>query len=336
MSSAPHPLARPDSDTKASPRLLADIGGTNARFALQYDTGDITSIQTLAVAAYPEFTAAVQAYLDSCGKPPVRHAAVAIANPVQGDQIQMTNHDWSFSIEASRRQLKLDSLLIVNDFTALSMAVPRLRASDYRQVGGGQPREREVIGLVGAGTGLGVGGLIHAANGWQALASEGGHVAFAAADEREAALLAYCRRHYSHVSAERLISGPGIETIFQGLHVIHGLPPAAAMSTPDIVQRALAGDDALCSETLDCFCAMLGTFAANLAVTLGARGGIYIGGGVVPRLGAYFDHSPFRSRFEQKGRFSTYMQAIPTYVITAPYPALIGAAALLDAATPIS
>ena len=314
----------------SAPQLLADIGGTNARFALRDANGEISTIRTLAVADYPEFAAAVQAYLDACGNPPVRHAAIAIANPVQGDRIQMTNHDWSFSIEASRRQLKLDTLLIVNDFTALSMAVPHLNASDYRQVGGGQPQPQAVIGLVGPGTGLGVGGLIHMAHGWQALASEGGHVAFAASDDREAALLEYCRRHYSHVSAERLISGPGIETIFHGLQVMHGKQPLV-MSTPDIVQHALAADDALCRETLDCFCAMLGTFAANLAVTLGARGGIYIGGGVVPRLGAYFDHSPFRSRFESKGRFTAYMQAIPTSLITAPYPALVGAAALLDA-----
>ena len=314
----------------SAPQLLADIGGTNARFALRDAGGEITTIRTLAVAHYPEFTAAVHAYLDSCGNPPVQHAAIAIANPVQGDQIQMTNHDWSFSIEASRRLLNFDTLLVVNDFSALSMAVPHLQASDYRQVGGGQAQQHAAIGLVGAGTGLGVGGLIYTPQGWQALASEGGHVAFAAGDEREAALLAYCRRRHSHVSAERLISGPGIETIFQGLQAIHGRP-ATTMSTAEIVQHALAADDALCAETLDCFCAMLGTFAANLAVTLGSRGGIYIGGGVVPRLGSYFDQSPFRSRFEDKGRFSTYMQAIPTCLITAPYPALTGVAALLDA-----
>jgi len=124
----------------SAPQLLADIGGTNARFALRDTSGEISTIHTLAVAAYPEFTAAVHAYLDACGNPPVRHAAIAIANPVQGDQIRMTNHDWSFSIEASRRQLGLDTLLIVNDFTALSMAVPHLNPSDYRQIGGRSAR----------------------------------------------------------------------------------------------------------------------------------------------------------------------------------------------------
>jgi len=144
-------------------------------------------------------------------------------------------------------------------------------------------------------------------------------------------LLEYCRRQHSHVSAERLISGPGIETIFQGLQVMHGKQPLV-MSTPDIVQHALTADDALCRETLDCFCAMLGTFAANLAVTLAPGAASLSAAAWCRDLALTSDQSPFRPRFENKGRFTAYMQAIPTNLITASYPALVGVAALLDAA----
>jgi glucokinase len=163
-----------------------------------------------------------------------------------------------------------------------------------------------------------------------ALQSEGGHVAFSPSDEREVAVLQYCWRRYDHVSAERIVSGPGIALIREALAWSRGLHADATMSTATIVERGLDGSDALCRETLDCFSGMLGTVAANLAVTLGATGGVYIGGGVVPRLGDYFAASPFRARFEKKGRFSAFTAQIPTLLITAPYPALLGAAAILD------
>ncbi|MDB5776125.1 MAG: glucokinase [Herbaspirillum sp.] len=313
------------------PRLLADVGGTNARFALERAPGRIDTIQTLRCADYAEFATAVEAYLGNVNEAGIKHAAIAMANPVQGDEIKMTNHDWAFSIDATRRRLNLDTLLIVNDFTALSMALPHLEQSNCVQVGGGRPQAGAVIGLVGAGTGLGVGGLIPSENRWIALGSEGGHITFSPSDEREAAILSYCWRTYSHVSAERLVSGPGIETIYRALVDI-GQPAgvAAALETPQIVERALNHGDALCLETLDCFCGMLGTVASNVAVTLGTLGGIYLGGGVVPHLGDYFARSSFRRRFESKGRFEAYMQRIPTYVITAPYPAFVGVAAILS------
>lgn len=311
------------------PRLLGDVGGTNARFALQLAPGTIDMIRVYRCADFPEFADAVEAYLAECGRPAIRHAAIDIANPVQGDEVKMTNHSWSFSIEATRRRLKLDTLLIVNDFTALAMALPRLGPSQIRQVGGGKARPASVIGLVGAGTGLGVGGVIASDGRWIALNSEGGHVSFAPADEREAAILQYCWKTYAHVSAERLVSGPGIELIYQALADRDGRHDAEPLVAPEIVTRALAGTDALCMEALECFCAMLGTVAANIAVTLGTLGGIYIGGGIVPRLGDYFARSPFRARFESKGRFTDYVSQIPTFVITAPYPAFTGVSVLL-------
>ena len=312
------------------PRLLADVGGTNARFSLERAPGQIDTIQTLRCADYAEFALAVEAYLSVSAHPPVRHAAIAIANPVQGDNIKMTNHDWEFSIENTLRRLSLDTLLVVNDFTALSMSLPHLEQSHCVRIGGGRALSGSVIGLVGAGTGLGVGGLIPTEGRWIALGSEGGHVSFAAGDAREAAVLAYCWRTYSHVSAERLVSGPGIEMIYKALADLKGVAQPEPLHTAHIVERAMQGDDSLCMEVVECFCAMLGTVAADVAVTLGTLGGLYIGGGVVPRLGDYFARSPFRARFESKGRFSSYMANIPTFVITAPYPAFVGVAAILS------
>jgi glucokinase len=310
------------------PRLLADVGGTFARFALERAPGQIDTINVLRCADYKEFAEAVEAYLAQAGNPPVRHAAVDIANPVDGDEVKMTNHHWQFSIEATRRRLNFDTLLVVNDFTALAMALPHLEQNHVQQVGGGKARAGGVIGLVGAGTGLGVGGLIPTEGRWIALGSEGGHVAFSPMDEREVAVLQYCWKTWPHVSAERLVSGPGIEMIYKAL-ADYRKQNAAAIGTPEIVQRAMSGADPLCMEAVECFCGMLGTVAANVAVTLGTLGGIYIGGGVVPRLGEYFARSPFRVRFEDKGRFAGYMGQIPTFVITAPYPAFVGVAAIL-------
>lgn len=312
------------------PRLVADIGGTNARFALERGPGWIEDADTLPCAAYPRFQDAARTYLarhaGAAGH--VRHAVIAIANPVEGDHVKMTNHAWEFSLQAARAELGLDTLLAVNDFAALAMAVPQLAASDLVQVGGGAPALDGVIGVLGPGTGLGMAGLLPTHGRWTVLQSEGGHVGFSPGERREQDILAYCWQRWEHVSAERLVSGPGIALIHDALRACAGLAPAP-LAPAAIVERALAGGDALCAETLDTFCAMLGTVAANLAVTLCARGGIYIGGGVVPRLGEWFARSPFRARFENKGRFSRFAARIPCFVIHAPYPALGGAAAML-------
>jgi glucokinase len=309
-------------------RLLADIGGTNARFALEQGPGDIGQVRVYPCADFPGIAEAIQAYLADVRIARVNHAAIAIANPVDGDQVRMTNHDWCFSIEATRRALGFDTLLVVNDFTALAMALPVLTDAQRLQVGPGVRRPNAVIGLVGAGTGLGVSGLIPTDDRWLALGSEGGHASFAPADEREDYILAYARKHWPHVSFERIAAGPGIALIYHALAGRGGKRPAAELDTPAVVQLALAGDP-LAHEALDCFCGVLGTFAGNIAVTLGALGGVYIGGGVVPRLGEFFLRSPFRQRFEAKGRIACYLKDVPTYVITAQHPAFLGVAAIL-------
>ncbi len=310
------------------PRLLADIGGTNARFALETGPGEIGSVQVYPCASYPGVADVIKKYLKDSKIGRVNHAAIAIANPVDGDQVSMTNHDWSFSIEATRRALGFDTLLVVNDFTALAMALPGLTDAQRVQVGGGARRPNSVIGLLGPGTGMGVSGLIPADDRWIALGSEGGHATFAPADEREDIVLQYARKKWSHVSFERVAAGPGIEVIYRALAGRDKKRVASNVDTIEIVKRALEGEP-LAAESVDVFCGILGTFAGNIAVTLGALGGIYIGGGVVPRLGEFFARSSFRKRFEAKGRFEAYLQNVPTYVITAEYPAFLGVSAIL-------
>ncbi|KQV49318.1 RpiR family transcriptional regulator [Pelomonas sp. Root1217] len=317
-----------------SPRLLADIGGTYARFALEIGPGEFTQMASLRCADHADFHAAVRAYLQGLswqdgGAQQIAHAAIAIANPVEGDRVRMTNYHWQFSIDEMRQRLSLDTLVVVNDFTALAMALPRLAEVDVHQVGGGQARRPSVIGLLGAGTGLGVSGLIPAGEGWIALGTEGGHVNFGPRDEREMDILKFAWKTLDHVSYERLISGPGLELIYKALADRNGVT-TEPLQAPAITQRALEDGDALCLETLEVFCGLLGTCAANLAVTLGSLGGIYIGGGIVPRLGEYFDRSPFRERFEDKGRFRDYVSAIPTFVITAEHATFKGASAILE------
>jgi len=316
-----------------SPRLLADIGATYARFSLETAPGVLDKVRLIPCANHPDFHSTVRAYLLEVDAPAIKHAAVAIANPVEGDWVRMMNYHWQFSIEEERLRLSLDTLLVVNDFTALAMAVPRLLPHQRHAVGGGQPRERSVVGVIGAGTGLGVSGLIPAQGGWVALGTEGGHTSFSPRDERELAILRFAWKQYRHVSTERLLSGQGLEMIHAALCEQAG---AASRSTPslrapDITQRALARTDALCEQAVDAFCGIMGTAAANLALTLGALGGVYIGGGIVPRLGTYFERSTFRQRFEDRGRLSDYVRQIPTYVIQSAEATFLGASAILDA-----
>lgn len=316
-------------DAHTHPRLLADIGSRYARFALEGPAGQLERAAQLRCEDYPDFISALRAYLTQVRDVSVRHGAVAIANPVEGDQVRMTNYHWQFSIEETRVQAGLDTLVVVNDFTALAVAVSHVDEHQRRQVGGGHPRSQSVMGVLGAGSGLGVSALIPADDGWISLGSEGGHVALSPADAKEAQLLAWCWQHHPHVSAERLLSASGLELLHRGLCELAGEVPEP-LSSQDITARGLAEPASRCREVLDTFCALLGTAAANLAVTLGAFGGIYIGGRIVPALGTYFDTSPFRSRFEAKGRFSAYVAQIPTYVITAEEATLIGLSAILD------
>jgi len=315
------------------PRLLADIGATHARFALEIAPGVLRNVAVLLCDDYPGIAQLLNAYLAQTqaqsGGARITHAAFALANPISGDFIRMTNRDWQFSTEEVRRTLGLTTLLIVNDFTALAMALPGFKPEDLLQIGGGKPASNAVAGVLGPGTGLGVSGVIPTVDGFVTLGSEGGHVNFAPADEREFAILQYAWREWQHVSNERLISGPGMEIIYRALALRNGVE-APQRDAAAIMTAALEQKDALCLEVLECFAGMLGGAAANLAVTLGAFGGIFIGGGIVPRMAEWFKTSPFRTRFEAKGRFSSYLAQIPTYVIMMPTPALYGVSSILS------
>jgi glucokinase len=314
------------------PALIADIGATNARFAFIDAEGRERSA-TLACAGHPTLENAIAAFLTAIDAPtPPSQAAFAVAGPVTGDQIALTNLPWRFSVSGLRASFGLRRLEVINDFTAVALALPWLPPHHLRPVGPGCAAPAAPLAVLGPGSGLGVSGLIPTGAGWMALSGEGGHVTLAPADDHESAVLALLRRH-GHVSAESVLSGPGLVNLDRALAARdgHSLP---SRSAAEVVAAALAGRCPRASEVLALFAAFLGTVAGNLALTLGARGGVFIAGGIVPRLGDYLDRSAFRQRFGEKGLQSRYLANIPTSVIIHPTPAFFGLRALLSAPTP--
>jgi glucokinase len=311
-------------------RLLADVGGTNVRFAL-LPAGSTRpqQEQNLVCADFQGLEQAARHYLASTRASGVTEAAFDVATAITGDLIKLTNSPWAFSIEQTRRGLGLSRILLINDFTALALSLPLLEPAELRQVGGGAGVPGTAVALIGAGTGLGVSGLVPSGERWIPIQGEGGHTAFSPMDEREDGVLRVLRERYGHVSTERVVSGPGLVAIYQALCRLDRVP-AQALKPEQVADAGLDGTDAQCAEALSLFCAALGTAAANLVVTLGARGGLYIGGGIVPRLGEYFLSSPFRARFEHKGRFSKYVAGVPAWIILAQNPALRGLAFALE------
>lgn len=313
------------------PRLLGDIGGTHARWAWQARPGAaLEDVAVVADTSTASLYASAAAYLERGGHVRPQWAGIGIATAVTGDEVRMTNHPWSFSINELKRALGLERCLVINDFTALAMSLPALGADDIQAVGGGAAAPDTAIGLLGPGTGLGVSGLMHnGPGGWSPLSGEGGHVTLAASDDREAELLAWLRKRLGHVSAERVLSGSGLVNLYQAICGLDGMAPRA-LKPSEVTAAALAGSDAQCQAALAQFTAFLGNVAGNLALTLGARGGVYLGGGIVPRLGGSFDAALFRQHFEAKGRFGDYLRPIPTWIITASAPALLGTTRALD------
>lgn len=312
------------------PRLLADIGGTNARFGLERERGEVDSIEVLACNDYNTVVDAVKVYLEKVGNPRVKFGAFAIANPVLGDWVQMTNHHWAFSIETTRQALDLEVLILINDFTAQAYAISKMPDEQLVRIGGSECEMHAPKAVLGPGTGLGVSALIPCKDGtYTALAGEGGHVSFAPFDDTEVMIWQYAKRRYRHVSAERFLSGSGLVLIYEALADREGIK-SYKMSPESISEQALSGKSPLCRLTLDIFCAMLGTVSSNLALTLGARSGVYLCGGIIPRFIDYFKTSPFRIRFENKGRFDAYLAAIPVYVVLEKYAGVKGVAVALE------
>ena len=311
------------------PALIADLGATNARFAL-VDADSIDAPMALRCAAYPDLYSAASDYLEKVAPPrPPDRAAIAIACPITGDYVEMTNHAWSFSVAELKGKLALDRLDVVNDFTAQALSVRHLTESDRAQIGPGQPNPTGPIAVLGPGTGLGVSGLVPTGTAWTPIAGEGGHVTMSAVNDREGDVLRRLRLRFHHVSAERVLSGMGLTNLYETLAAIDGVD-VPQRDPREVSEAALAGAEQHAVEAVTMFCAMLGAVAGNLALTLGATGGVYIAGGIVPKLGELFPSSEFRERFEAKGRMRDYLAPIPTYLVTHPTPAFLGLRSMLD------
>ncbi len=310
--------------------LVADIGGTHARFAL-VSGADPTpdDEQVLSTGDYDDFVAAVETYLGALsGERPVG-GFCAIANPVRGDYLRMTNHHWAFSIETSRQRLGFRALRFINDFSAQALAMPWLADAEYERLSGDNPQPNEPLAVLGPGTGLGVSALIPFGDQHAVLDSEGGHVTYTPVNEREHAVARTLQARYGHCSAERIISGPGLVATYQALCHLDDRE-AAPLAPAEVSQRAADDTDRHCAEAIELFTLALATTASNLAVTLGAGGGVYLAGGLLPKLGSLFEPQRFHERFTAKGRFSDYLASIPVYRVHAEHPALRGLAHNLD------
>ncbi len=304
--------------------LIADIGGTNARFALADDSGYHDEL-IYKCADFPGPKEAVEKYFaDLALKETPKSGAFAIAGPVHGDVFKATNMPWHFSVSGLRDLLGFKSLKLYNDFEAIALCVPHLKAEEVRQVGGGKPREKAPVGVIGPGTGLGVASLFHDGDEYHALPAEGGHVTLPVISQREFNIIEVLLHKYSHVSAERVCSGKGLVNLHNAIRMIDARIDIPEREAHEISQLAMEGGCEVCAESLELMMAVLGRVAGNLALTIGAFGGVYIGGGIVPKLGDFIERSPFRENFESKGRLRFYMEPIPTYVILHPHPAFLG------------
>lgn len=308
--------------------LVGDVGGTNARLALcTVETGEIAQAKTYSGLEFDSLEAVIRQYLTEL-QLEVQDACIAIACPVTEDWVAMTNHTWAFSIKAMKESLGLKHLEVINDFTAVSMAIPMLSEDDVLQFGGGKAQKDKPIAVYGAGTGLGVAHLVHVNRRWVSLPGEGGHVDFAPNSEEEDIILEVLRGEVGHVSAERVLSGPGLVNLYRAIVKADKRLPEK-LEPKDITERALADSCTDCRRALSLFCVIMGRFGGNLALNLGTFGGVYIAGGIVPRFMEFFKASGFRAAFEYKGRFKDYVREIPVFMITHSQPGLLGAGAHL-------
>jgi glucokinase len=308
--------------------LVGDVGGTNARLALcNLKNGEIGCVKTYSGLDYPSLEAVVQVYLKERNMN-ISAGCVAIACPITGDWVAMTNHTWAFSIAEMKRNLGFTHLEIINDFTAASMAIPMLKPEHLIQFGGDKPLEGKPVAVYGAGTGLGVAHLVHVDRRWISLPGEGGHADFAPNSEEEDIILEQLRSEFGHVSAERVLSGPGLVNLYRAIVKSDNRQPED-LQPKEITERALDGSSTDCRRALSLFCVIMGRFGGNLALTLGTAGGVYIAGGIVPRFLEFFKASGFRGGFEDKGRLRRFVEDIPVYLITHEQPGLLGAGAHL-------
>lgn len=311
-----------------SAKFVADVGGTNIRIS-QIDGDNLVNVEKYLCNDFATIDEAIKHYFASYPDVVFSYGCIAIACPVPGDWVKMTNHTWEFSIKSLTESLELTWLGVINDFTSVAHSLPVLNEDQKVQIGKGSAKEHANIAVFGPGTGLGVDHLTYTDSGWKALDGEGGHVDFAPQDENDMAIWHYLKKKLGHVSAEEVLSGRGIVHIYEAL-AEHRQQPAIYNEPSQITDKALADECALCSATLSQFFKIMGSFAGNLALNLGTAGGVYIGGGIAARFVEYIKTSDFRERFEGKGRFSHYVTSIPTFIITEPDHGLLGAAAYLE------
>ncbi len=303
--------------------LIADIGATRSRCALVDDKGRVLASEIFRNGDFTGVDGLLRIYLDhrrESDQP--RRAALAVAAPILSDQVQMVNIDWQFSQDELKDHLDLTRLTVVNDFAAIAWGLPDLVAADLEKIGGGAPVPHTPMAVLGPGSGLGVATMVPCADSWAVASGEGGNVTLSASTSEELAVAELIRLEQGHCSAENLVSGPGLANIYRTLAKLKGreeTPPSPAKIT-----ESAAADEPLARETREMFFEVLGTTAGNIALTVGARGGVFIAGGIIPQLLKPFAESRFRERFEAKGRYRGYLEAIPTYVITDPLPAFRG------------
>jgi len=318
--------------TDSSKKLLfADIGGTHARFVLGQADGTQSSPAIWLTSMYPSLSDALRAFIEQQGDVEIAGAAICAAGPVEREEIKLTNCPWRISRNDLAATLSTDAVLLINDFEALAAALPHLAASDLRQLGDTPQTDRRAPKVVvGPGTGLGVAGLVpDLKDSWIPVATEGGHIDLAPANTRELSLYFQLMQEFGHVSAERVLSGPGLESLYTAIAMIDGTDMRAKPSAVDIASRARDNTDPVAIECIELFCGWLGAVAGNLALAYGAKGGIYLAGGILPQWGDLFNEALFRHRFISKGRFRNYLDDIPTALITSKDPAMIGLKHLL-------
>lgn len=308
--------------------VVADVGGTNVRFAWCSESApvELHAVRSYRCADFDGIADAYSRYCDEAGVNSKRLSA-ALACPTESDQITLTNNHWAFSRRQLLQQLQLRELRTINDFTAQALAVPLLSEQQRYVLHPGE-QVRAPILVVGPGTGLGVGALVPAGDDWVPVVTEGGHVTAAAVDERDVDVISWLRDRFGHVSAERLISGPGLENLHRAEIATQGLD-CEPLDAAQITERALAGDDAPCVAVLERFCRVFGGVVSDAVMSTGARGGVVIAGGVVPRILPFFSSSEFLHRLHDKGRFSEYLRKIPVTVMISGDPGLLGSAAAL-------
>jgi glucokinase len=307
--------------------LVADAGGTNVRFALVGGDGKPRAPKKFTSKDFPGIADAAKTYLGESGARPSR-AVFAVAGPVRSNAIHMTNIGWIFSGDDVAKALGMERVTLINDFEAIAYAVPDLGPDDLIAIGPDKPATRGTVAIVGPGTGFGVGGCIPAAEGVVALVSEGGHASFAPTDEVEISILKSLGARFGRLSIERILSGPGLVVLAEAMGAVPGT------LTPQGITQAARGDaGGFEGRVFARFCAILGSVAGDLALTMGARGGVLIAGGILPAMREALAASEFRARFEAKGRFADYMRDIPTRLIVQDFAGLIGAAAHLRALT---